>query len=351
MLNKNRLILWGILLIASIFRLYQPGILPTWVDELNTINPALKFARHGEWVWFGNTTSFGGIEAHSPFIIYVTALPALFFSNPLALRLFYGLLGLLVIALMYDFMSRYIGQNAAIISALFLAVMPLPVYWSRFVWNPNIAPIFIIIWLFTATGYFNDKRWLQAIHWLSLSFIVQAQTALLVLLPVTIVLTIYGAWSSRHKYQPYLLAHLAILTVVIVTLLPWVYGLYGISQDWFSTTYGFGKIDQGKINLIFPNLEQVWENFSLLTASVGYQKGVLNISSNSAAWWAPDWLHSLLRLQTLIILVGAIVLILQGIRKRKLNTLNFFVSLMLLYPLGFFIVDRPILYFYTMPIT
>lgn len=348
--KKNSFILWGILILAGIFRLYQPGLLPTWVDELNTMDAALRLARHGEWTWVGNTTSFAGISVHSPFSVYVTALPALFFPNPLAMRLFYGLLGLLLIVLVYKLMTDYVGQIAAIFSALFLAVMPLPVYWSRFVWNPNIAPIFIVIWLFSALGYFKNDWRFQVIHYISLSFIVQSQTSLLILIPASLALTIYGAWSARQELRSYVLTHFAILLVVIITLIPWFYGLYGISKAWFHPTYGFGKVGGEQIILTFPNLQQVWYNFCLLTASVGYQRGTLKISGGSTAWWTPDWLYSIMYLQTLIILAGGIAFILQGVRTRKLNTWHVFIALMLFYPLGIHIVKRPISDFYLMPI-
>ncbi|MDQ7026461.1 MAG: glycosyltransferase family 39 protein [Anaerolineae bacterium] len=160
------LILW----LAMILRVYGLGLWVTWGDELNIINAAVAITQRGDWTWLGNEASFGALAAHSPFSVYVTALPTLISPHPLLIRSFYALLGLVTGALMYGMMRRYVGWTAAVIAASLLAVMPLPVDWSRYVWNPNLAPIFILIWLLTAAeGYFRGRTWGQYIHWIAVT--------------------------------------------------------------------------------------------------------------------------------------------------------------------------------------
>jgi 4-amino-4-deoxy-L-arabinose transferase-like glycosyltransferase len=338
-----------VILIAALFRLYQPGIIPTWLDELNLIDSAIRLSRHGEWLWLGNPASTGFLTGHSPFSVYVTAIPALFFPNPIALRIFFALLGILSIALVYLLARRYLGVNVALIAALFLSVMPLPLYWSRIVWNPNLAPLFIVIWLFTARGYFENKPFLQFIHWLALSFTIQSQSAMLILLPLSIALFSYGAWEQKGQIRLFLWRHFQIFTLSLITCLPWFYGLYGSSQGWFGIITGPGKADAGDLGLNFPNLSTVLNNFALLTSSFSFRETTMNMSDARATWWIPDFIQWVFIIQSLIIAAGIIVLIVYGIIHRSHRFLAF-LAFSSVWPLAYFIFNRPISDFYLMPL-
>lgn len=343
------IILW----IATALRMYRPGLWVTWGDELNMINAALAITQHGDWTWLGNEASFGALAAHSPFSVYVTALPTLISPHPLIIRLFYALLGVVTVAIMYGMMRRTVGFIAAVVAASLLAVMPLPVDWSRYVWNPNLAPIFILIWLVTAAeGYFKGRTRGQYIHWIALSCIVQAQTALVSLLPFSIVLAGYTLWQSKNRRQALVKHHMLILVIVGITFLPWAYGLYGYQQGWWSPPLGVGDFDAGRMEFTIPSPTHLVNTFSLLTASTHHWQGNLNISSDSHRWWFPDWGQFLLYGQALFTAVAAIVLIMRGIRTHyALSRFGLFLGFLTIAPLSFLIFDRTIPEFYMMPMT
>lgn len=344
-------ILIPILLIAAALRMYRPGLWTTWGDELNIINAAVGIAHRGEWTWLGNEASFGALAAHSPFSIYVTALPALISPHPLFLRLFYALLGVLTIAMMYVMLRRHVGFTAAVIAALFIAVMPITVYWSRFVWNPNLAPLLLVIWLSTAAnGYFKNRRWGQYAHWFALDFAIQAQTALLSLVPLSLAVTVYAFLQTKHNRKAFLWHHTLILLLIAITLLPWVYGLYGYHQGWWTPPLGVGDFDSGSLSFTVPSLKTVIENFSLLTANTHYWQGNFDIYPNAPQWWFPNWAYSLLYGQALLVALSTVVLIIRSIRQRDFACFGLFLAAATLFPLCLLFVNRTISDFYMMSV-
>lgn len=327
------------LLLAGALRMIRPGLLLTWIDELNIIAASLKLAQSGEWVWLGNETSFFLISGHSPLTTYLTAIPALLFPYPFALRLFYGLVGVIIVGLMYWLMDKTVGRFAGRSSALLVAVMPLAIYWSRFVWNPSLAPLFLIPWLYTAyKGYRDDnKRSAQYWHWIFLSLAIQTQTALLVIVPISGVVVLIGLWSSWRKLGQFILRHLAIFAIVTVTLLPWLWGIYGESQGWWVAVASAGDFDNGALAIDLPSFNELLYTFTFLTASVTYRQQTMLISGNPADWWFPSALHAFLNLQTLLIFCGSIAITCWQYRYKKerrflalILTISLFWSLILL---------------------
>jgi 4-amino-4-deoxy-L-arabinose transferase-like glycosyltransferase len=333
-----------LLFLATFLRVYGIDLWVTWGDELNIINAAIGIVQRGEWTWLGNESSFGALAAHSPFSVYATALPALIAPHPMILRLFYALWGVLTVALMYATMKKHVGYKAAIIAATLVAVMPNTVYWSRFVWNPNLAPFFLILWLHTAAeGYFNGRRWEQYTHWLALILAIQAQTALISLLPISLLLTLYSFIKSK-SHITFIRHHAQIVLILVLTLLPWVYGLYGYERGWWTPPLGVGKFDSGSLQLTIPSARKVLDNFALLTASFNYFRGNFHTTNDAPAWWFADSAYYLLYGQALLTFIAVLWLI---FRKNRFGLLLVAATLL---PLGFLFINRELSDFYLMSV-
>jgi hypothetical protein len=338
-----------ILLLATALRVYRPGLWMTWGDELNIINAAVGITQRGEWTWLGNEASFGALAAHSPFSVYVTAIPALISPHPLFLRLVYAMLGVLTVAVMYRLLRKHVGFTTAVMGALFIAVMPITVHWSRFVWNPNLAPLLLVIWIYAAAdGYNNKRRWGQYAHWFALDFAIQAQTALVALVPLSLILTLYAFVQNKNSRKSFLWHHALIAVIITVTLLPWVYGLYGYQQGWWTPPLGVGDFDAGNLELRLPTVKTVVENFSLLTANTHYWQGNFDIYPDALRWWFPDWAYPLLYGQALLASMATVMLIVRGLRRKDFARFGLFLAAATLFPLCLLVVNRTISDFYMM---
>ncbi|KQC03342.1 MAG: glycosyl transferase [Methanoculleus sp. SDB] len=124
----------------------------------------LKLFHHDEAVhaWFSwrlqtlGTYSYDPVY-HGPFLYYVTAgMFSLFGTSDLVGRIIPALAGALLIPLVYPiYRLGYIGGRQAVGAALFLAVSPDMVYFSRFLRNDIFIVFFSLVLLVAALYYFE----------------------------------------------------------------------------------------------------------------------------------------------------------------------------------------------------
>ena len=87
--------------------------------------------------------------AHPPGTIYLYMIPELFTANPLAANIFVAICTTIAIFLTYFFVYRYYGRAAAIAATLLYATATRPLLYARFIWQPNLMPPFVILFMFT----------------------------------------------------------------------------------------------------------------------------------------------------------------------------------------------------------
>ncbi|HVO71594.1 MAG TPA: glycosyltransferase family 39 protein, partial [Aggregatilineaceae bacterium] len=152
------LALISVILVAAVARLSWPGLYQLKWDEVRMLTASLRLARYGEWTWLSNNTSWANLPGHSPFNTYLISLPYFFTGDPRVPRLLIGVMGTLAAAVIYVLTRRYFGRSAALVAGLFIAADPHAVEWSSYVWNPNIAQVFLALWLLTGLlGYYEGK--------------------------------------------------------------------------------------------------------------------------------------------------------------------------------------------------
>ena len=125
----------------------------------------LKLFHHDEAIhsWFSYTLLTKGSwvydpSYHGPFLYYVTAgMFSVFGASDLVARLFPGLFGTLLVPLVY-FIYRlgYITKTQTLIVALFLAISPDMVYFSRFL-RHDIFMLFFTMLLLVALLYYFER--------------------------------------------------------------------------------------------------------------------------------------------------------------------------------------------------
>lgn len=350
--KPQQLLLAAILVIASFLRLYQPGQNEFWTDQAATLATATNLAHDGQMVWLGNPSAWEQFAGHSPFSIYFTALPLFFFDEPLVANIWYALFGILTVLVTYFAVRRYFDEQAALCAAALMAVSPLAVYWGRFAWNPNIAPLFIIFWWWTAAlGYIEHKRWGQILHWVSLSLIIQAQTALFVLtLPSLGLVAIY---ILRQQNKRQVLINVAIgASLSIVLALPWVYGLYGQSQGWVPTPFGVSDSKSTSMGIALPSVERIIINIGEMATSHQAMKGVLG--DFDTEWWTGSYVTHFLDVHGWFVVLTLVGLAVWGARKpkEKQATIHFFTVAAMLTPLIYLVLPpSAVSNFYLQPIT
>lgn len=132
----------------------------------------LKLFHHDEAIhaWFSYKLLTEGTyiydpSYHGPLLYYVTAgMFALFGDSDLVARLVPALLGTLVVALVYPlYRLGYLDRLQALVAALFLAISPNMVYFSRFVRNDIFIAFLTFVLLLALILYFERHQMRYAV--------------------------------------------------------------------------------------------------------------------------------------------------------------------------------------------
>lgn len=143
----------------------------------------------------GPTMSLGGFYL-GPLFYYITA-PSLWIANfnPVGPALFTAVLGVTTVALLFWCMRTFSAPAASWAAALGAAVDPTLVHFSRFAWNPNLIPFFVVLWLYAALKYrrTHTLKWWYILG-VMCAVLIQLHYVTVLLLAVSIVM-----WIQSHK--------------------------------------------------------------------------------------------------------------------------------------------------------
>lgn len=136
---------------------------------------------------------------HGPFYFYLLVLPFIVFKgNPYGgMVLMFGL-GAAVIALSYIIGSKIFDRKIGLLAAAIIAVFPSFISYSRFIWNSNPAPLFILL-AFYFMFLFIKKEKTKYLFWASFfsSFVYNFQLAMAI--PLSLALVIYCVLVLKIK--------------------------------------------------------------------------------------------------------------------------------------------------------
>ena len=185
-----------ILLLALYYRVRRLGDDPFFHDQAATSLGAMQVAR-GERPLLGPMPlSFSNTLRDPPLPSYIYALPYAVSGDPRVARIFTAAWNLLPLVFAHNIARRYFGHRAGFLAALLYAVHPTAVIASRFVWNPNLAAPFVMLYLYTGLrGYYEGSRLAQTLHLPFLSLGIICHPAVALLAPLT-----PGLWWWRHRH-------------------------------------------------------------------------------------------------------------------------------------------------------
>jgi 4-amino-4-deoxy-L-arabinose transferase-like glycosyltransferase len=146
-----------IVLIAGFLRFYKVDTASDFdMDQALMYRAAYDAIHHGLWPVTNSTASIG--FANAPGLIYLFMIPAAFTSDPLAGIWLSSLFSTAAVAVTYIFVSRYYSRIAAIIAALLYAAAFTPLWFSRFLWQPNMMHLFVIVFIWVLFRGVVDRR-------------------------------------------------------------------------------------------------------------------------------------------------------------------------------------------------
>ena len=142
-----------ILIIASVLRLWNlPSTMQFLGDQGRDALIAKRILIDHRPVLIGPVTSTGNMYLGPLYYYFMVPFLAITYPSPLGPAYAVALCGILAVFLTYYLGQEIVGKRAAIIAALFFAISAVAVNFSRFSWNPNLAPLFSIILIWVGGG-------------------------------------------------------------------------------------------------------------------------------------------------------------------------------------------------------
>ncbi|WP_161977868.1 ArnT family glycosyltransferase [Dictyobacter kobayashii] len=169
-----------IVIVAAFLRFYQLNTTEFDDDQGVIFHMARYAVTHGLIPATTNRASIGIINP--PATIYLLMIPAAVSSDPLAGVFMTAFLMVVSVLLTYLFVRRYYGRVAATIAALSYATLFRAVVYSRFMWDQNFLPFFIVLFFMALFSGIIDRKkgwFLSALILLGILVQLHASTILL----------------------------------------------------------------------------------------------------------------------------------------------------------------------------
>ncbi len=202
--------LYPLILVAGFLRFYQLNTTEFDQDQAILFRMAHDAVSHGLLPVTSNTASIG--ISNPGGVIYLFMLPALLNPSPLGGAILVASCTLIAILLTYFFTRRYYGRLAGIVAALLYATAYKPLLYARFIWQPNLMPPFVVLFLFVLFSGVVERRkgWLfPALLLLGILYQMHAITVLLAI-PLAVALLL-APHTLRWRDIIFALIGLAIL--------------------------------------------------------------------------------------------------------------------------------------------
>jgi uncharacterized protein (TIGR03663 family) len=223
----------------SFERLFFLVLLVTIV--LRFYNLDLKLFHHDEAIhaWFSYRLLTEGIYTydpmyHGPFLYYVTAgMFSLFGDSDLVGRILPALLGTLLVPLLYPiYKLGYLDQKQTLIAALFIAVSPSLVYFSRFLRN-DIFIVFFTMVLLVALLYYFERGHLRyaLIAGAAIGLGMSSKENMPIIVLIFGLYLVYLLWTGKVKLPDRWIRDFALGAFVTVGIMALFYSSFGAHPE------------------------------------------------------------------------------------------------------------------------
>ena len=201
-LKKDKIeavVIFLILVVAAILRLYKIDQYMTFLgDEGRDALVVKALITKLDPILIGPTTSIGNMYL-GPIYYYMMA-PFLAVSqlNPVGPVIMVALIGIATVFLIYFFGRQWFGKVAGLTAAALYAVSPVTIIYSRSSWNPNPAPFFSAITIYSLYKILaENKFWWLIIGAASLAVALQMHYLATLLIPTFGIFWVIGFLKYR----------------------------------------------------------------------------------------------------------------------------------------------------------
>lgn len=213
---------------------------------------------HGDIALVGPSTSVGSMFLGPLYYYFMAPWLALAGNDPIGPTLAVAVIGIVTIPVLYWVGRRLVGVVPAALAALAFAVSPVAIEYTRFSWNPNPAPLVMLLLL-----YATWKAWKSSAFWwvvvaIAWAMIIQLHyVALLSLAPAGLfwLADVWRTWRAKDSQRQKQIALWtgAGIGAVLVSWLPLVAFDFRFNHQ---ISKGFADFFNGDPNTASPSVLQ-----------------------------------------------------------------------------------------------
>jgi hypothetical protein len=170
-----------------------------------------NFLKQADLFFIGPQTSIGNMYL-GPYYYYLFVAPGLLLANfdPIGPAVVVALVGVLTTYLIYRFSFFWFNAKVAIISAYLFAISPVVIKYTSFSWNPNVMPLFSLLYF-----YFLTKSQL-VLATLAFIMALNSHYLALALLPLGLIILFFNRQKSSLSFKSFLVP----LFIFLLSLIP-----------------------------------------------------------------------------------------------------------------------------------
>jgi uncharacterized protein (TIGR03663 family) len=201
----------------------------------------LKLLHHDEAIhsWFSYELLTKGSWAydpsyHGPFLYYVTTgMFSLFGPSDFVARLLPSLFGFMLIPLVYAiYRIGYLNRNQTLVAALFIAISPDMIYFSRFLRHDIFMLFFTFLLLVAILYYFEHQQTRYAVlAAIAASGALSCKEEMPIILVIFILFFAFATWKGRFKLPQQWKTDFLIAVVLIVGIMSLLYSAFGFHPE------------------------------------------------------------------------------------------------------------------------
>lgn len=242
---KELSIVFIILLIGGFLRLYRIGEYMTFLgDEGRDAILVRRFLVDFDLMLIGPGTSVGNMYL-GPLYYYFTSIGLLIAGfSPVGPSIQVAIVGIITIAFVYWVGREWFSKQAGVIAAVFYAISPTVIIFSRSSWNPNIMPFFSLLSVYAIWRAWkkNQFGWVL-VSMISYAFVLQSHYLGILIAPVIGVFWIWTFFSTsvvsqeineRSPVTKFIKMSVFSLVVFLFLMSPLL--IFDIRHGWVNTT-------------------------------------------------------------------------------------------------------------------
>ena len=158
-MNKTYLVLLGIILIAVFFRFYQINDFYYFISDQGWFYLSARDLLNGEIPLVGITSSYTWVHQGALWTYMLAPMLLIFNYDPAGGAYLSAFLGVLAVIMMYvTGATLFDSKKVGLISAAFLAVSPLSIYFSRMPYHTSPIELATLIFIFSIYKYATGKK-------------------------------------------------------------------------------------------------------------------------------------------------------------------------------------------------